>query len=202
MGSVNAHPPSRCGRTLYQVAGWSSKSQTAKAVLAAVHGARKDIYLVGMIGGYQCFSSDEPEPGTGVVYVDLNARLGVKVRGPHGGRTTVPLHNNIALLHEFGHAKQWIENPMFFSGGVQNTRAFAGKIKDAAFNRARDKAPDTMNYGQKRRFATDRLKLTGLRITAPAWSVRIETDNLHRHEWPICKEMGYPQRQYTDLVLL
>ena len=66
---------------LLEVTAWSSKSATAKAVLNAVHNSTRDVLLVGMKGGYQCFSSDEPSRGKGVVYVDCSAKLGVKIRG-------------------------------------------------------------------------------------------------------------------------
>jgi hypothetical protein len=42
------------------------------------------------------------------------------------------------------------------------------------------------------------------RQTAPAWGVRIETDNLVKHEWPICRELHWPEahlRHYTDIKM-
>jgi hypothetical protein len=186
---------------LLEVASWSTKSKTAKEVLAAVHASDKEVYLVGMKGGYQCFSSDEPSPGKGVIYIDVEAKLGVRVQGPHG-ETVASLHNYIATLHEFGHAKQWIERPDFFAGGAQNTPDFANKIKAAAFSRLLKTAPSGLTYGQQRTLVNNHLQHTNMKMTKPAWSVRIETDNLIHHEWPICREMGYPVRQYTDLVML
>lgn len=46
------------------------------------------------------------------------------------------------------------------------------------------------------------LDLTNVRLTKPAWGVKLETDNLIRHEWPICRELGWPEpslRHYTDI---
>lgn len=46
------------------------------------------------------------------------------------------------------------------------------------------------------------LALTELRLTKPTWDVRIESDNLLRHEWPICRELGWKEehlRHYTDI---
>lgn len=41
-------------------------------------------------------------------------------------------------------------------------------------------------------------------LPAPlAWSVRLEMDNLNRHEWPICDEARLPRRlHYTDLMTI
>lgn len=185
---------------LLEVSEWASSSKTAKEILGAVHASDKEVYLVGMKGGYQCFSSDEPAVGKGVVYIDVEAKLGVRVKGPHG-ESVASLHNYIATLHEFGHAKQWIERPEFFAGGAQNTPDFANKIKAAAFSRLMKSAPPG-TYGEQRKFAEGHLKHTNMRMCKPAWSVRIETDNLIQHEWPVCREMGYPTRQYTDLVMM
>ena len=160
-----------------------------------------------MKGGYQCFSSDEPTRGAGVVYVDVNAKLGVKVQGPHG-QQIVPLHNNIAFLHELGHAKQWIKSPAFFNGALQNTGGFEKDIKNAAsemMTKVRTRVetkPEGLGYSANKNWGTAPLQLTGLRLCRPGWSVRIETDNLMTHEWLICDEMRYPKRQYTDLVML
>jgi hypothetical protein len=43
------------------------------------------------------------------------------------------------------------------------------------------------------------LQYREVRMAKPKWDVRIETDNLNRHEWPMCDELGYPKRNYTDL---
>jgi len=48
----------------------------------------------------------------------------------------------------------------------------------------------------------DPYQLAALRVCKPEWGVRIETDNLIRHEWPICEEMGFAKRNYTDLIVL
>lgn len=183
---------------LVDVTNWAARSQTAMELLKFVHMAEKVVYLVGMKGGYQCFSCDEPERGKGVIYIDVQAKLGVRVHGPHT-ESVVPMHNYISTLHEFGHAKQWIERPEFYTGGVQSTPEFASRILAAA--RARIKVPAHITaHKDKKAFVDSILKPQDMRQAMPAWSVRTETDNLIRHEWPICREMGYPLRQYTDLV--
>mgnify|MGYP003387661202 FL=1 len=176
---------------LLHVTQWSSSSPTARAVLKAVHDSPKEVYLVGMKGGYQCFSSDEPRPGTGVIYVDIEGNLTYNKEGPHIGPKEQPVAfpNEIALLHEFGHAKQWIERPDFFNGNLQNTNNFANDIK----------ADNVKGYAKRRDYGKNMLKLRQVRMTKPGWSVRIETDNMINHEWPIAHEMNYPIRQYTEL---
>jgi hypothetical protein len=45
------------------------------------------------------------------------------------------------------------------------------------------------------------LRLQATRTTNPQWAVRIETDNLIRHEWPMCVEAGYPKRNYSEIEI-
>jgi hypothetical protein len=171
---------------------------------------------------------------------------------------TAALHNHIGFLHELGHAKQFIENPMFMDGSVMNSPEFAGDIEAAArqrkdhwkkvhdpkyqtelvrLARARGIAlpqPSTSSTAPKQPWSAapapaspitpvgvpappmppgptppggkslvrDPYQLQSLRVVRPQWGVRIETDNLSRHEWPICEELGYPKRNYTDLLIL
>lgn len=179
---------------LHEVRAWAStNSVTAQAILSVVTNAEQDVYLVGMKGGgYTCFCSDDPAPGKGVVYFNFDARFEIKQEG----KANAPLHNYIAFLHEMGHAKQWIETPEFFNGSLQNKPDFAKDIKTAAQNMAM--RTGNCSFGDAGRS----LKLQNLRLTKPLWSVRIETDNLMRHEWPMCDESGHVRRAYTDLVML
>lgn len=181
---------------LINVSSWASGSETAGDILAVVHDWKEPIYVVGMRGGFQCFA---PEQGNGVIYVDVRAQLGVRVRGPHG-ETVTRMHNYIATLHEFGHAKQWIEHRLFFEGGYLADSIFERQLQDAATARWEKTVPAGLNYRAKRKFLSN--ILPDQPASKKGWAVRVETDNLIRHEWPICRELGYPIRQYTDLVSL
>jgi hypothetical protein len=214
---------------LYEVSAWASASPTARAILATVQSSFVDIYVVGMKGGgFSCFNSDYPREGVGTVYYDLTIKMEVGFPGPGptetastfkvGPKRNVSLHSYIGFLHELGHAKQFLENPGFFrevtanitkatwvnrtgskgpvalgggSGAFQSDPKFRFEIETAA----------KKMYEKKRPNAHKGLQLTNVRMTKPQWGVRIETDNLNRHEWPMCDELGYPKRNYTDLVV-
>ena len=214
---------------LYEVTTWASSCPTAKAILAAVHYSFVDIYVVGMKGGgFSCFNSDYPQHGVGTVYYDLTLKMEVKFTGPGPTeiastfkvrpKPNVSLHSYIGFLHELGHAKQFIENPGFFrevttniekatwvnrtgsKGSVPLGGGTGAFQSDPKFRFEIEKAAKAM-YEKKRPNAHKGLQLSGVRMTKPQWGVRIETDNLNRHEWPMCDELGYPKRNYTDLVV-
>lgn len=91
---------------------WSDRSKTAKEILKAVDLAGQKIHVIGMKNcGYTCFDSDCPTKGEGTAYVDVNAQFSVDGKA---------LHNYICILHELGHAKQFIENPAWFNQVAAN----------------------------------------------------------------------------------
>ena len=253
---------------------WSRQSQTAQDILDFVFSSEKLIHVVGMRGGYQCFNSTEgADKDMPVVFVDLDGKLTVNVRTPHNMHVdpslfageTRPMDNRIALLHEFGHAKQWIETPAMFDNtparqGVKLPKWGQAKQEDGGgqFDARLEKGKFAVAILQK---ATERLQSLGavcpkcgelverdpvtkllldpkrdrikrpkaLHICAserskdaffptpqevqpfnkeknptgyqpPVWGAKIEMDNMSRHEWPICKEMGIePRTNYRDI---
>lgn len=196
-GYKGCHSAGRTKMMLKDTEWWARNSKTAQKVLQLVKGSAKKITVVGMRGGYQCFDSD------GMIFIDIDGQLTVNVRGPHdlhldprvisGRRNVVELNNRLAILHEFGHAKQWIETPAMFDNKQGDYDARLDKTKFAQDIRAA---------------AEKRLKKTGDESVLPAketvssiaWSVKIELDNMSRHEWPICKELGLPMRaNYRDI---
>jgi hypothetical protein len=148
-----------------------------------------------------------------------------------GPKRNVSLHNYVGFLHELGHAKQFIENPGFFReatgkttnderrkeeglkpvgkwGGGNWAYMADGKFKTEVENKAKEMAKSQSDRrkqlmpgagGPKADWTN--LKLRDTRLCRPMWGVRIETDNLMRHEWPICDEFKLPKRNYTDLVV-
>lgn len=202
---------------------WARYSPAARKLMFYIERAAQKIVVVGMRGGYQCFDStagrnkDMP-----VIFIDLNGKLTVNVRTPHNlhldpnlctGRVE-ELDNNIALLHEFGHAKQWIERPTLFDNRHPGRGGFDARIEKKTFATAiRDKA---IEVRQRRTKVEADLEAVGKlpyakpdvfqskaefdEFRAPAWGPVIEMDNMARHEWPICREMGLPLRaNYRDI---
>lgn len=120
----------------YEVVEWSKRSPTAQKIIKVVQDADIEVDFIGMHGGFQCFDesalnavTQEKKP---TVYIDVDGKLQVFVRQPHelalsrlqaeeafkrgeGGKPQMEsFDNKIALLHELGHAKQFIENPQWY----------------------------------------------------------------------------------------
>jgi hypothetical protein len=103
---------------------WSEQhSKTAKEILKFVRDAKQTVYIVGMTGGYTSFNSNCPLPSHGVVYIDLASKFHVKTtileysigtNEPERILDRREISRHVVLLHELGHAKQWIENPHLF----------------------------------------------------------------------------------------
>jgi len=235
---------------------WASKSQTALALMRFVETAPEEILVVGMRGGYQCFDSTGTDQikKVPVVYIDLAGELTRFVRQPHQlhfapedckgkGVPMVKMDNRIALLHEFGHAKQWMERPLLFDnhfmtgtgkaatpaitvrkkiddgdplmnpggkyGNVKQSVKGTGKIGDTFAQAIQSRAAQIL--GPRGTQIQDPLMnpdgghvLTSEELdeikAITGYGVRIESDNMARHEWPICDEMGIPRRMnYRDI---
>lgn len=237
---------------------WAAKSKTARELMSYVETSPKEILVVGMRGGYQCFdSTGTDDANKPVVYIDLDGRLTRFVRQPHQlhfapedcarlGVNTVAMDNRVALLHEFGHAKQWIERPLFFDnhfmqqkgkevkpvlkvqkkvddgdpllnpkgtfkpatgaikGGGKVGDSFAQAIQARAAEVWGKKAEGMIDpllnpYGEKGGFLLSEEELKAL-TPVTGYGVRIEADNIARHEWPVCDELEIPRRMnYRDI---
>ena len=197
-------------------------SNTALEIFAFVSASSHKIRVVGMKGGFQCFGTAEGKAKVPVVFIDLDGMLKYKTRlsksehnlrfGPwlrdsssqwlrdihykdhakdsehvapdkFAGKET-ELSNRIATLHELGHAKQWIEKPDIFVRPIT-------KVRDEIRTLAERKAGAN---------AAHILKAKDMPPLFTAWDPVVEMDNMARHEWPICREMGIGYRKnYCDL---
>jgi len=237
---------------------WALASPTAQEILRHVSASSKEIHVVGMIGGYQCFNSTEgADLDLPVVFIDLDGQLTVNVRTAHNLHldpsactgNTIALDNRVALLHEFGHAKQWIETPAMFDNSPGNFDARLGKsafaaeiqakaaarlarstcprcgelveldkVTKAMLNPDRDrvKHPKALHICQgsksSKAIAPAAIIATAEEVQPfnektnpdgykpPVWGAKIEMDNMARHEWPVCTELGLGQRvNYRDI---
>jgi hypothetical protein len=195
---------------------WSLRSPTAQKLFEYLDKSNPVIYVIGMkSGGYTCFDSDCPTVGAGTCYVDVEANFKVASTGED-------LHRYIAILHELGHAKQWVERPGWFTMMGRNTAQVSFKdLQQALIDRAMPKAapvvasggfgdgpppPPTLSLGPSRATignqVRNRLGLQNFAQTHAKWPFIIEQDNMARHEWPICDEARYPRRAgYADLAV-
>ena len=164
------------------------------------------------------------------VYVDVTGQLSVYVRGPHERHlkrsqarlpNMVAFDNRIATLHELGHAKQFIERPGWYRlmGDAQRKSAFREQIEDAAKKMwTPTPKPVAAHVGGggdgvppppppphpigaiSRPTAPDFVGKRSKHAANQTWVVVIDRDNMARHAWPICDELGLPKRMnYTVL---
>jgi hypothetical protein len=213
-----------------------------------------------MRGGYQCFDSTAGEQKDHqVVYIDVDGKLEIFVRSPHGMQIRfgtkpqapsrdahrvlmlhpntvksaaahtsviikrVSLDNRIAALHEFGHTKQWLERPNLFdaqireAGNADDAESLARRfLTEPSLDRYRKidwekrtaalRSVSAQPGGEQAdprlipvSFARDINSVAAKRVTTS--TREIEMDNMSRHEWPICREIGVPYRSnYRDPV--
>lgn len=189
-----------CGRVktlqyLQGVRAWAAeKSRTAQRLLKVIDDSDVTIYLVGMDGGFTCFDSD-PQP-SGTVYMNLNLKLALNPGGASGMHSGFEkLHPYVAFLHEVGHAVQFIETPAQFAESAKGPLfGLKSAIEDAA-RKYGERRFGSMPYSQRRVWFSPNGPVAG-----QPWAVRLEYDNIYRHERPICVEAGEPLRDhYTDI---
>lgn len=200
-GSPTPIPSAEAFAEIEIVRRWALRSPTARQIIEKVDQSPTVINIVCFRRqGETVFSSDDPAPGQGTIFWDTESRFQTKQEAG-----AAPLHHFIAFLHEMGHAVQWMENPVFFNGNMLHGKTGENAIKDAAqkFFRAKAlKLNPSANFKEQNQFADQYMRHGQNRMARPAWSVRVEMDNLIRHEWPICDEAGFPRRLgYTDLVM-
>ena len=197
-------------------------SNTALDLFAFVSSSHHKIRVVGMKGGFQCFGTAEGRSKQPVVFIDLDGMLKYKTRiskSQHNlrfpswfnddrGKWLIDTHykdsardsehvmpdkfagketelsNRIATLHELGHAKQWIERPEIFVRRITKAR---DEIRTLAAKKAGPGAGHILKESEMPPLFT-------------AWDPIVEMDNMDRHEWPICRELGIGYRKnYCDL---
>lgn len=124
---------------------WSLRSRTARSILALIDASPQRIVIVAFRGeGTTVFGANEPVAGMGTVYWDVAARYAI------GGGTPGDFHHAVTILHELGHAKQWIEHPDFYAGNMLHTTG-AGQIRTQVQNLFREIVQVGVGLSAKRR---------------------------------------------------
>lgn len=253
----SAHPKALIGDVkmleyYFELVKWASASKAAQGILAVVNDSTVKINLVGMKGGFSCFLPNSPKAGEGTIFFDITQKVvfDFPSTGPEDVATQTQLDpkqghrltakppqeipNYLCLLHELGHAKQFIETPQIFS----DMRDFSTEVEHAALGRQEfwakvakphpqiapparvapppmvghalaappvdDEAipapPPMVDNSELKVESSDVYQLAShKREVEPKWNVRVDSDNLVKHEWPICEEMGLPKRNYNDM---
>lgn len=173
---------------------WARCSKTAKDLIFRVENSKKTCFVVCYRGtGRTVFGGDEPRVGEGCVHWDIDARY-----KSHGGNTD--FHHYIAMLHEMGHFTQWSDRNQFYSGTpiMHQPTIIQQGARQHFIKMAGNNGENA--YQRKKAYAKTYIGNPVL-PTYKGWSIRIEMDNLIRHEWPICDEAKIPRRLgYTDLT--
>ena len=194
---------------MYEVRKWSAESPTAHRIIHDVNLSKVAVHVIGMKGcGFSCFCSDHPVVGQGTVYVDVQSRY--EVNGHE-------LHTYVIILHELGHAKQFLNNPFWFNRVAARTPNIGlTDIRDAAVAMQVGRAqppvapvvpvhgggppppppPFDPGRGQMALVRDAENALGNPTRAGPThnWPFVIEQDNMARHEWPVCRETGNPVR--------
>jgi len=196
LGASGVYSASSAMAYLNDVRQWAEvHSPTAQRILRTIDQFHAPVYLVTMKGGFASYDP-LPEPG-GAIFMNMDASYKVRHGGAHNPDAPFsPLHHFVAFLHECGHAVQKIESPAAFNNECKGPRAgLHHAIADAA--RAYGERNHSHQPFSKRR---EWFQSNG-RVTPQTWSVRLEYDNIYRHERPICEEAGLPARDfYSDIA--
>ncbi len=182
---------------------WAVKNHISKAIeiLNVVKNSKVKIHVVTWRcsdagTGFTSFDSDCPLPGEGTIYINLDAWVRVQdVRGQQGSSV---YNNFILIIHELGHAKQYIEQPGLFSisgaevsqspGGISHAEAVA------SYTRIQNKMQNLLgiNYGKaKTVMLRHRGKPPNIAFASP-----IEWDNYIQHEGPVCDQAKLARRNW------
>ncbi|MES2770794.1 MAG: hypothetical protein V4623_02275 [Pseudomonadota bacterium] len=178
---------------------WASKSPTAQNILKFVAASSVNIYLVGLSSGGAALCPGSPGPvGSATIFINFRMKFDFvrysakmnaftkKMIDRHPSTVQyIPVDSYLCFLHEMGHAVQFIENPSQFEMGMKGVLSnplFTQQIRGAA--QAKGAPVPTEKEAES---------------CTRKWPVRIETDNLQRHERPMCLELGIPSREsYGD----
>jgi hypothetical protein len=149
--------------------------------------------------GFTMFDSDSPLPGEGTVFVNLDVFVQiVESQGQQNKSDT--MNNFVVILHEIGHAKQFIEMPLIFTSGALDSSSPANQSRSLASanydKQVQQRAMELKGKGMK---YSDASKTVQRELGKPphvAFSSIVEWDNYQRHEGPICDEAGITRRGF------
>lgn len=204
-----------------------TRSRTGKAIWKAIHSNRKLINIVvwkdwllnlkmlstEALGGWAltstAFANDEPQNGEGTVF--WCPYLTYRFRRDENQPFNIEAPMNIVLFHEFGHARQWLEQPEFYSFSayksdhpmlkeIRNRGVTDPKVKKIYDGVAKIDWKRFNPKTAKPLLATPTANNPTGKPTDLAYFLALEADNLNRHEWPMCDDFGVGRRKaYADI---
>ena len=141
--------------------------------------------------GFSMFSNDSPLPGQGTIYVNLEQLVSVDRPNPEDAKKNLMLNNFVLILHEIGHAKQFIDAPAWFRSN-EGTGKYNEHYKKVVMDAVKNKTGKAWGIEG----TVDRI----MGNAHKAFSSAIEWENYLYHEGPICDEVGIARRiSYSNL---
>lgn len=199
--------PLECEMNVELARRWARKhSKTGLAILDIVARSKQTIHVVGWRGegedeGFTMFDSDSPIPGEGTVFINLDVFVEIVESGGQTGRSNV-MNSFVVMLHEFGHAKQFLEYPAIFKSGASDSGLDAAQSRNAAsaaYDEAAKKRTAEVKLANPKMGYSAASALVKRELGMPphlAFSNLIEWDNYQKHEGPICDEAGIMRRNF------
>jgi hypothetical protein len=148
-----------------------ARSATARRVYNALQ-LSPHRFGIAFVEGGNCETIFDPDLLTIFFRVDQPIYFAPPLPAPV---TQVP--QEIVLYHELGHAKQFLDNARHYQ-----------KMIDWSFGHPITRIRTFPNGSQ----TTTRDRQN--RFQKSGYFQALESDNLTKHEWPICAELGFPQR--------
>jgi hypothetical protein len=171
---------------------WARKrTPTGLRLMDSVRNAKETIHVVAWRSsdpaqpGFSMFSSDSPQPGEGTIYVNLDQMVSIAQVNPEDARKNNMLNNFVLILHEVGHAKQFIDNPAWFRLN-QGTGDYINNEKAVVLDAV------ARQTGKAWGIEAKALRIMG--NPHKAFSSAIEWENYIYNEGPICDEIGVARR--------
>ena len=141
--------------------------------------------------GFTMFANDSLVVGQGTLYGNLEAMARVATLAPHEQGKNATLNNFVVMLHEIGHAKQFIDNPVWFRSN-EGTGSYIAPQREAV--------KEILAYQTGKTWGIEGKANRILGNAHKAFSSAIEWDNYLYHEGPICDEIGVARRgRYTNI---
>lgn len=171
---------------------------TGLRVMDAVRKSAVKIHVIAwrssnpMQPGFSMFSNDSPRMGEGTIFVNLDQFVQVATPNPEDANKSRTLNNFVLILHEVGHAKQFIDNATWFRSN-EGTGTYVAPFKAALTEVMTSQTGKSWGHSGK----IDRI----LGNAHKAFSSAIEWDNYIYHEGPICDEIGVARRiSYSNIA--
>jgi hypothetical protein len=204
--------PLECELNIEITRRWARKHSPTGASIMKLVSAKTSptIHVIGWRGegedeGFTMFDSDSPIVGQGTVFINLDVFVRINETQGQTNKTR-ELNNFVVILHEFGHAKQFIECPSIFKSLASDTATEAGRSRtqaSAEYDQRAKQLTESLRAQNKSLGYSAASSLVKRQLGLPphqAFSSIVEWDNYQKHEGPICDEAGIMRRGFYNNI--